>query len=72
MENNEASAESLDLEDCNLGDDTKQSAQMSIPAFDHPTHMRVLDLEVISTLEFPKNSLLYANTLRSVMIENCI
>lgn len=67
MKNSEANTQDLDLEDCNMADIVKQSAELMMPPFESPTHMKAFDLEAISTPKFPEYHLLYANTLRGVI-----
>ena len=64
--NSDVSAEDLDLEDRNLEDIPIQRAKLMTPLFEPLTHMRALDLEVLSVPEFPKYPFLYTNTLKGL------
>lgn len=67
--NNKTSPENHNLRDCNFVEVTRWSEELTMPPFEAPTYMSTLDLEVMFVLEFPKQPLLYANTLRGIMTD---
>ena len=47
-------------------------SELTMSSFEHPIHMRALNLIAISIPEFPEYPLLYANTLKEIMTNrNC-
>ena len=66
-DNSETSAEDRNSEDCIVEDVIRQSLEMMMSPFEPPAHMRVLNLDAMSTPEFPEYPLLYVNTLRGAM-----
>lgn len=56
-------------EDLSIEDIPWQNTEFTMPSFEPPTHMKVLDLEVVSTIEFLNYPFLYTHTLKGAIID---